>query len=307
MGQEMLLTIEQAAAASGFGKKALRAMVRDGSLPAVRREGCWHVAAADLLSLGGARPAGVVGRAARPTLPPPSAADPHPEAVVIPAAWSSASEGATPRPARRHDREAVRGRASDRTVVAADAGEGAREGAGGTAGADDHHPAADIVPGVAVPRTEAPRAELLAVLEMLAKRDAQIATLQDERVRLYAQIGLLQGVLAEREGRMRPLRALGVEKPRQDDVAATTIVARPGERQARKQELPSAAQPVNDAAVIARHRREATELAAQPPDLAAYGRLAAGRRPEGAILGAATMPVAVRRRLMHSVRRLLGL
>jgi len=303
MGQETLLTIEQAAAASGFGKKALRAMVRDGSLPAVRREGCWHVAAADLLSLGGAHPAGVVGRAARPTLPPPSAADPHPEAVVIPAAWSSASEGATPRPTRRRDREAVRGRASDTTVVAADTG----GGAGGIAGADDHRPAADIVPGVAAPRTEAPRAELLAVLEMLAKRDAQIATLQDERVRLYAQIGLLQGVLAEREGRMRPLRALGVEKPRQDDVAATTIVARPGERQARKQELPSAAQPVNDAAVIARHRREATELAAQPPDLAAYGRLAAGRRPEGAILGAATMPVAVRRRLMHSVRRLLGL
>jgi len=303
MGQEMLLTIEQAAAASGFGKKALRAMVRDGSLPAVRREGCWHVAAADLLRLGGARPAGVVGRAARPTLPPSPAADPHPEAVVIPAAWSSASEGATPRPARRHDREAVRGRASDSTVVAADTG----EGAGGTASTDDHHPAADIVPGVAAPRAEAPRAELLAVLEMLAKRDAQIATLQDERVRLYAQIGLLQGVLAEREGRMRPLQALGVEKPRQDDMAATTIVAGPGERQARKQELPSAAQPVNDAAVIARHRREATELAAQPPDLAAYGRLAAGRRPEGAILGAATMPVAVRRRLMHSVRRLLGL
>ena len=306
MGQETLLTIEQAATASGFGKKALRAMVRDGSLPAVRREGCWHVAAADLINLGGPSAVRTVTPAARSSpLPSPVVAS---EAGIgeIPAAVPLEPEGATPPRGRVAAPIAARDGAAGGRAVASASGAGAREGKGEPAGvaglpAASLAAATEITSGVAVPR-----AELLAVLEMLGQRDAQIAALQDERARLYAQLGLLQGVLAEREGRLRPARARQVEEPRREDVAPTTGGG-PGGRRADTQDLPATAQPTRGSATIARHRDEATEPPAQPPDRAGYDRPAAGRRSDGALLGAATMPVAMQRRLVHSVRRFLGL
>lgn len=292
MGRETLLTIEQAAAASGFGKKALRTMVRDGSLPAVRRDGCWHVAAADLLSLSGTRSTRAAVSATKPRLSAERPAEPaSPPADVLPPSHAAA-QGL----ARRHDREEV----SDGAIGKHGAG-------GGTAIADrpilQVKGAGKIVPGVAQAAADAPRAELLAVLAMLVQRDAQIAALQDERAHLYAQLGLLQGVLAERDGRLRPLKAQRVAKPYREDGSATTALAEPAQGSVGTQGASAASQAPTDTTP----ERTGAGVLAHLPEGGLHGSLAIGRKPGGTIVGAATMPVAVQRRLVHSIRRFLGL
>ena len=260
-------------------------MVRDGSLPAVRRDGCWHVAAADLLSLSGTRstrgaisitkPRPSVERPAEPCSPSVDVLLPSPAAV----------QG----PAKRQDREAAGG-------VGAGTATAARpilqvKGAG------------KLVPGAAQPPADAPRPELIAVLDMLAQRDAQIAALQDERARLYAQLGLLQGVLAERDGRLRPLKAQRVAKPYREDGSATTTLAEPAHvLKGPPQGLPGIAQ----APTGTMQERTGAGALAHPPDSEIHGPSAVGRKPGNTLVGAATMPVAVQRRLVHSLRRLLG-
>ena len=68
------------------------------------------------------------------------------------------------------------------------------------------------------------REEMMALLELLRQRDAQIGALQDERMRLAGQVGFLQGQLLEREQRLSLLQAAGINQP---DALA---MARPEER-----------------------------------------------------------------------------
>ncbi|MGH2344500.1 MAG: helix-turn-helix domain-containing protein, partial [Chloroflexota bacterium] len=46
-----LLTLDEAAASSGYRKRDLRSLLRDGRLPAVRADGHWRIATADLALL----------------------------------------------------------------------------------------------------------------------------------------------------------------------------------------------------------------------------------------------------------------
>jgi excisionase family DNA binding protein len=62
MDDGALLTLEEAATRCGYRKRDLRALVRDGRLPAIRAGGHWRVAPADLALLPG-----------RPALPTPAA------------------------------------------------------------------------------------------------------------------------------------------------------------------------------------------------------------------------------------------
>jgi excisionase family DNA binding protein len=124
------LTLEQAAALTGLRKRELRAMVRSGRLPAIRRERCWYVQRTDVV------------------------------------AWR---EAATMKKAR----------------------------------ATNQHDQATNVPV----QRGAEREELLLVLHMLQEKDAQLATLQEERVRLAGQVGFLQAQLAERDVRLQLLEA----------------------------------------------------------------------------------------------------
>ncbi len=62
MDDGALLTLEEAATRCGYRKRDLRALLRDGRLPAIRAGGHWRVAPADLALLPG-----------RPALPTPAA------------------------------------------------------------------------------------------------------------------------------------------------------------------------------------------------------------------------------------------
>ncbi len=74
MDEGALLTLEEAAIRSGYRKRELRALVREGRLPAVRSGKRWQVATADLAIL----PSRIVS----PTDPaPPDPAPPEPEAL----------------------------------------------------------------------------------------------------------------------------------------------------------------------------------------------------------------------------------
>ncbi len=63
MDEDTLLTLEEAATHSGYRKRELRALVREGRLPAVRAGKRWQVAVSDLAMLP--------SRAAAPPAPPP--------------------------------------------------------------------------------------------------------------------------------------------------------------------------------------------------------------------------------------------
>ncbi|HWE64065.1 MAG TPA: helix-turn-helix domain-containing protein [Chloroflexota bacterium] len=134
---DALLTLRQAAALSGRGKKELLALVEHGRLPAVRREGRWLIPRADL-----ARFASSLAAAAAPSMVPVQGSG-------APIAHAGTMLSAT----------------------------GARE-------------------------------ETTLLLDALRRRDEQIAQLQEERVRLTGQLGFLQGLLVEREARLRELEAL---------------------------------------------------------------------------------------------------
>ena len=251
-------------------------MVRDGILPAVRREGCWHVAAADLISLGSRRRAKAMPIApVEPPIPPVRAETgvPRPPAPI---------EGnLAPFPEQR--REAAKARAA--TPV------------------PSTPPVARSVEGPptpAQPPAEAPRSELLAVLEMLAQRDAHIADLQNERARLYAQLGLLQGVLAEREGWRRPLEAQRVARPRQGRQAAAASWEGP--------EVPQGSPATGRATVeaaAARRQRDDAGRGAPGPAATGPGRASQGREPDGPVAAATTVSNAVQKRVVRTVQRLL--
>jgi excisionase family DNA binding protein len=142
MHEEDLLTLDQAAELSGLGKATLREMVRSGRLPAVRREGRWSIARADLAWLP----------------------------LVAPRGGSAKARKGAPEP--------------DQSASA--------------------------------PASSQLRSEVLAMIDLVRERDAQIADLQDERVRLAGQVGFLQGQLGEREERVRMLEAalLGIQEGR---------------------------------------------------------------------------------------------
>jgi hypothetical protein len=131
MTEHEWLTLGRAALISGYRKKALLALIERGRLPALRRDGKWLVARADLARLA--------------PLTMPSSAPP-----------SSESKDALAEPLRA---------AQSSTM--------------------------DLGP----------------LLEALRDRDEQIAQLQEERARMAGQIGFLQGVLVEREARLRLLEA----------------------------------------------------------------------------------------------------
>ena len=142
MHEDDLLTLDQAAELSGLGKATLREMVRIGRLPAVRREGRWSIARADLAWLP----------------------------LVAPRGGSAKARKEAPEP--------------------------------------DQSASAPAGPQL--------RSEVLAMIDVLRERDAQIAGLQDERMRLAGQVGFLQGQLGEREERVRMLEAalLGIQEGR---------------------------------------------------------------------------------------------
>lgn len=68
------------------------------------------------------------------------------------------------------------------------------------------------------------RGDLTPLLDALRARDEQIARLQEERARMAGQIGFLQGLLVEREVRLRVLEALPATHA-EPPVAATPVVA----------------------------------------------------------------------------------
>ena len=148
-----LITIQQAAKLSGRGKKTVLALIERGALPAVRRDGQWMIARADLVFM----------------FPLAETRAPEPAATATPRQPSPAEPSATVPPQPESSVQSAPSRES--------------------------------------PPPPEQRGDVAMLLEMLRQRDEQVNRLQEERAQLTGQIGFLQGLLVEREARLRGLEA----------------------------------------------------------------------------------------------------